>query len=1566
MIGLLIGNTGLLARAGEDVSVVGLVREARAAMATTNLAPALDLATQALHLDPAYGEAWKQYGRILMLMHRTQEALQSFHTAQPLLEQDTDVTTWRKHLLVDLGRYRQLADQLEHMPEVELATQDPGLMARVLGTLLDQDDRPAAQRLAARWARVAPRPEDRTAAAALGQILRQELREAEKTLQALPPQADRIHLLAALAGDDLGRAYLAGHEHQAAVNAFQFSLGHRPDGLSALRDLGWAYRELGQPEQAIATWQRGVDLYPSALEWSAWMADTQLEQGQADRAEKSADRLLAVQPEHARARALKLAALLLQHQPAATAFEQELAADAAGRQAIILGHARAERVSGRFEEAADRLSAYLRDHPADSAIRETLLATLRDWAATAPRNQAEIPLQRLLVLDPRHAGAQRDLGWLRWGRGEREEGLALLDQSIRNGVANRDEVIAQAYAALAEIGQGERAAGYLKQWAPGTSMHDLGRRLFKQGRLAAAEPALELAWLAWANAEAPRDIGLRLAFLRALKGQGEGLATYLDVRAPGFLETLDDESLDLCLETLTLSADQPDAFALMQVVEQKTGGRRTYVDQVTRALEIAADRSRQQQDYSQALRLYRRVLDRDGDRLCYLRAADCAEALGRRDVAINLMESVARRATSEAARHGATGKRAEYRGELARAVAAYQKSLQAAPDQADVRQALFGVLVKLGRLSEARAQAAWFVQKYESGAHTLRSTLAEMWSMLGDDEAALAFWKELATAHPGIPYYTIEQARACFRLGRPDEAQDLLHALLARQEEVRAWQLLAELHSALGHHDRVLVDTERGLAIEVTRDLLRLRAEAAEALNRPAVANEAALALLQDDPGNGAMARTVLRSWQDLAQGDKARAYAESLVGRNPANLPALVALYRIAVRDNRPDEATRLAGLIFQQRPWDPEATRRYGAALAGQRRSGKALDVLRPQVEREPGPALVALLYRTITTGPYPARLTAERIAEHIRSLAEAGYRFLTPDQWNPERRPETPSVMLFVADTDHAGLQAVDEALATYGARATYAGFTTRDARARPGQPTPAQLQDLVKRGRWMLASSGPLDRNRIPVDARGTLGQPLIQRGWQAQEQRVENDEELQGRLEEMLDDMAAPLPATNRVLLYPQGDYGHLALDNDAETMKVVRQSVGRHFKLAFAADDAGFINGRMDPLRLPIRSIPADWSGRQLVTYLATANPAVALQLLQAKVLYGDRQHDEANTWFAIALAHGASPTEVKYHWGANAFHQGDLPTSESLLAEALAMQPGDARIRQALVRTQAATEPRLNIFGLHTEDNEDRRTVQFGNWARGNFTRTLRPEALLDFNRWTRPGGLEAEGWRYGAGTRWFVQPQTWVDGRLWYLDYTDPAGHDFWGGFLRMRVPNPRGNGDLNLEATRDEVGTVEAIQRAIEQWTYAIRMSTRLFNQADFAAHASYEDRDDVNDTRTVDGRLLWRVRENPYLGVGVYGQMADSGKDPAEYDAPMELHQYQLMAQWQGTRGGLNYQASAQAGYARAQYRDWRFAWASRVWLEYAIWRQLYVFGDLNYLDTVGYQRWQTLGGVSTRF
>lgn len=1551
-VGLLGGV--LAARGSRTESVVGLLHRSRVAIGATNFAEALEFAQAAVRQDPAYGEAWKQQGRVFMLMNLPAVADASFATALELMPDDADIPRWRLHQEIDLGRNREVLDQLDRQTDAELAAVDEAVITRVLTEVIDSGAREQAAALSARWARAAPRAESRRIAAALTQVLGGRTDEADAALRQVKPPPGTPTALAALAWDQVGQAQLAARDAKRAIHSFDRALALQPDAQSPLRNLGWAYRADRQPAEAIAAWQKGVAARTNAVEWLAWIAEAQLDLRRPADAARSAGKLLEARPDSERAQQLRLASLLIllkdRGMPEFVAGADDTPR---GARTIHLAYAMAQRYHRQFPEAAHRLETLYQQDTADADVKRLLIDTYAQWAASAGKAEAIGPLSRILDIEPGHTGALRDLGWVYWARGDRERALGLLDRAVRGGVANRDEVMNQVYIALAEADQTSRGLEMLRGWAGPTSLLALGRDLFRRGRLSAAEPALESAWDAQ---ELPAESGLLLAQCRALSGRCYGLDKLL---APAFEQPMTNaspEDLDLLFECLDVCEEAPRSRALLGQLERTLGRRPAPGEATTDLLERAAEQRRQLRDYGHAFRLYVRVLRRDPDRLCWVRAADAAEALGRRARAHELLKDTLARTTSDAVRRGIEGKLAEYEGDLARSARLYARSLEANPEQPELRYNLFGHLVALGRLAEAREQVTWFVQRLDSGDMQVRTHLAEMWTALGEADEALEFWTALSKRYPDSPYYTVERARALFRLGRPDDAMALLKDLNGRMDDVRSYELMAEMELALARPREAIVAADKGLDIELTPGLLRTRAMAAESSGSYSSAFETANALLAVDPGDADMARLLGRSLIELDEPEEARDYLSGLTNRNAAFLPALVGLYEVAGILKDTTGATHVAKVIADQRPWDLEARGRLASAVARSQGVEPAMEVLRPWADEGDPHPVTALVYRDVTRRPYPGRTRADQVAEHIARLAREGYAFLTPDQVEGTPASAAPAVLLFIADAERVSLELIDRALEKHGGRATYAGFTSAEEREAPGKPTRKDLERLVKSGRWQLASSGPAYLRRIAVDARGTQGNPLTHRQVSASDTGSETDAQMRERVGGMLADMAAPLAGV-KVLLYPQGDYGHLSLDTDPAAMDVLRSAAAGHFQQAYAADDAGFLTRESDPLRRPVKTVPPRWSADDLMRHLETRNPHRALRRLYERLQRKDRQR---------TLAAGADTRSSEFNWEAYTFEQTDDAKFMALIEQSYARRAYDAATQDERERARRSVAPTPNLYYNVAREEDNRRHVRAGATLNARATDRAQVEGLVDYNWWKRDRTGDEDGLRYGAGGRWFFRPQYWVDGRLYRMDYRHESLRDFWGGFVRLRVPSALLNGDITVEASRDEVGTAEAIRAAIEQWHYALRAYSRVWDDVDVFVNGALTDRDDGNQSWMADAKMVWPVAVWPFMGLGPYVRFADSDRASDAYYSPQDLRQVQLFGTFRGGINRLNYSGSLQGGMGQEEDHDWRFVWAGRLLAELDVGAGVTPFGEVKYQELPAYSRYQVAGGVNFLF
>lgn len=1173
--------------------------------------------------------------------------------------------------------------------------------------------------------------------------------------------------------------------------------------------------------------------------------------------------------------------------------------------------------------------------------------------------EAASAFQQAVDLKPGDAAAWRDLGWALWADGRRKDAVDALDKAIRENVPNRDDVILQVVAALSEADDGRRAVELYRTWRPGEPMLKAARELAAKGRLTAATPLFRAAW---DQDEDKERAGLYLAYAEALNGNCAAAGKHLKPFLAADIGKADPSEIDMLLECLDACPDLPNAAHIAEQAAAAGGGASNRAAVVTDIIERAADEARVAHDDEQALKLYRRALSRDPNRESWVHAVDLAAAVEGAPAAEALLTNLLAGATDAGIRAGIEGKRAEQAGDFEKAAALYRESLEALPKQAEIRYALFQSLLRVGDVDKARIEANWFRRRVDDGETAYRPHLAEMLMALGEMDEAVSVWQALHEASPSQPYYGIGLATALFRLCRPDEAVAVLEGMLKIAPSTSVYELLCEIESARGNSQKVAEFAAAGIGIRPTPALLRYRAESAEAMTDSQTALTAANDFLATDPGYVPMALTAGRSLMALGRTNEARLHYEGLLARNPSFLSALVNLRDIATHDARYGDAVTYAKAAAETRPWDVEARQRYAVSLGEYDRFYRSIRILRRAAGWEPSEAVPILVYRQVTDCDYPGRTTAKQVLSHIRYLSGKGYELVTPADL--AKKGTGPRVIVCIAGADPRSLEKLDTALTEAGGRAVYAASAAELNGAVPGRPSPARIEGLRHTGRWVLASAGPEDNSRKPVAEKGILGNPLTHR-LDGPDGSPEEEADFEARLDEVMAESAAAIgDEGQRILFYPAGDYGQLSLDSTAEEQAALRKAVGRQFTHAVAADDGGFAAPGHDALRLPGRNVPASWTAEDLARHLQTANPVVRAKLNLAKMYYWSRQHELANRWFKKALEAGADPKEVVFNQGANLYQLGDLAASSDYLRKAAALQPGAPKVEHALDRVENRRRPTVALEAAGWFDNEDRTSFKAGGQGQAFVGEKVQLRAFANRNRWeTESIGVE-RGTRAGAGAMVYLFEQMWIDGELWWLAMDNLE--DELGGSASLHVPNPLLSGNVELQASRDEVDSVEALRADIYQDTYALRTYSRFFDKLDLYANLSAIDRTDGNLTRMLDGRLVGRLNEWPFIGAGYLFRFADSDFDPPEYWAPEELEQHQLYANVRGLLGPVNYAVSGQAGYSRERDGDWEFVWGGRGRLEYGITRRLSISGEASYFEGPVYERTTWTAGITGRF
>lgn len=272
-----------------------------------------------------------------------------------------------------------------------------------------------------------------------------------------------------------------------------------------------------------------------------------------------------------------------------------------------------------------------------------------------------------------------------------------------------------------------------------------------------------------------------------------------------------------------------------------------------------------------------------------------------------------------------------------------------------------------------------------------------------------------------------------------------------------------------------------------------------------------------------------------------------------------------------------------------------------------------------------------------------------------------------------PDEHNVLIVLLDADRDVVESVEKLLERNDACAVYAGTRQALQGIVPSKPKSEDFQRMLQSGRWSLASYGWDETDPDSASAYGARGTPLTHR--RVRDGKKESLEEYRARVDRLLRECAESLPTNApRVLVYPDGNFGQSSLDISPEEIAALQEIVRKHFDYALYFEDPGFITPRHNDFRLPARLVPGDWDGERLMTHLRQRNPVTRAQLDLAKLLYWHRQHEAANVWFARAAAAGADAWEVQYNWGANAYQQGDLPTSRRKLRAAAELDPASKK----------------------------------------------------------------------------------------------------------------------------------------------------------------------------------------------------------------------------------------------------------------------------------------------------
>jgi peptidoglycan/xylan/chitin deacetylase (PgdA/CDA1 family) len=291
------------------------------------------------------------------------------------------------------------------------------------------------------------------------------------------------------------------------------------------------------------------------------------------------------------------------------------------------------------------------------------------------------------------------------------------------------------------------------------------------------------------------------------------------------------------------------------------------------------------------------------------------------------------------------------------------------------------------------------------------------------------------------------------------------------------------------------------------------------------------------------------------------------------------------------------------------------------GMTRTSAALSVLDDTETLTPvfigGSGIPVLLYHGIVPVADRFSITEKKFKEQMFALKRAGYRTITLDEFydfmNGTTQLPEKSFLLTFDDGRIDSVKYADPIFRALGFHAVM--FVATDASIPPEDRKEStyyidqkDIREMLASGRWEVGSHAVQGTGGfVPIDAAGHKGNFLSNKMWLATEQRLETDAEYEARVTHELHDSKLELEKTFGITVgsmsYPFGDYGQQNANNP-DAAGVINRIIGQNYRVAFRQVWPNYgqyiLNYPSDDhLHLKRVETPTDWTGKQLIDYLA-------------------------------------------------------------------------------------------------------------------------------------------------------------------------------------------------------------------------------------------------------------------------------------------------------------------------------------------------------------------------------
>ncbi len=883
--------------------------------------------------------------------------------------------------------------------------------------------------------------------------------------------------------------------------------------------------------------------------------------------------------------------------------------------------------------------------------------------------------------------------------------------------------------------------------------------------------------------------------------------------------------------------------------------------------------------------------------------------------------------------------------ELQKAADNYEASLELDPDQEEERWGLARIYRWLGRIEDARTQLHMLIEESPER-EDYRLELARVLLVNREYEKALEAWKRIIERDPESPEAVVSYAEALFHNGMVEKSREhALELIEGHPENLRALKLLADASEYTGSPAE---------AIPYIKEMINLEPHPRRkqfAQNRLV---RLTLSLNRDDPGRFSMEMPI-SVVRDILEDDPVNVDAHLLLGEllmmngdleesvewfkktlgelNPSNQRAHRGLFEVYLAKHDYDKAMEQYRHIEAFNPYDPYLHYRRARMESARGRFHRAHQALDELEARGRQGAVATLLYHGLTISDHSEILSVARYREHMETLIDAGFRFITTDQI-PEHFEAIEELPSHIRD----GSIDLTTAVTFDDARRDSMVYATPIAeefdialtmfvptgyleRGDPFFCDWDELKDYQKTGRWIFPSHLHYAHDLMPVDKEGNLAHPAANRIWIADEDRLETEEEYLRRLDEEYHKSRELIirnlgrADTINSVAYPFGDVGQETRSNVEDPIGANLERSGDQYEMGFIQTPFGYSVHGDNPLLYQRKEPSRDWGSEEILRQFIGNHPVFLAKRMRAE----------------LAAMEGRSRLAQEQLESLEREGYPDFLLEEVLASvhRELGVVRRDRGVRPGMGEYPLFTSPSVGGDAEFFRDNLDqeyyRITAVFGI----NMFSHLNIEGFAGIGEFKQTTDLNDgdEGLRqvtvdestYGLRASYTFMNGTVISGEAALRDYSSPADRSEAVGKLETHF-KPTLNTDITAHLERDVVPTARS---AIEGTTHDLAGIHTSWQAADrwiLLGNVLYYSFSDGNDRSHVNLRSLWTLSEKLGWFGGIRYGFTTADEARRDYWSPNNLHR--IYAETGIERSILHtyYSLSIRAGAGRESERD----------------------------------------------